>query len=235
MPIMGHLEELRRRLMVVAIAVIVGVLISFYFIGDVVDFLLKIPEEVIIISPAEAFFAHIRLAIVAGIVVTLPITIYQIIAFLLPGLSPRERIYLLLGLPSALFLFAIGVIFAYIVILPLAYDFFMTFAAGGIDPSVTLGNYISFIKGLLLPFGVVFQLPLMVLLLTGIGIITPDFLKRNRKIVLLIVFLLAAFLTPPDVVSQAFMAGPLLLLYEISIVISGLAFRRRSTPEVLKD
>jgi len=231
MPLTDHLEELRRRLFIILIGLFVGGAVSFYFVFDVMEFLLEIPGELTYLSVAEAFFAHIRLAIISAIIISLPVTLYQIIAFLLPGLSSRERKYLILGLPAALVLFATGVYFAYSIILPLAFDFFMSFGGDDIQPHITVSNYISFVKGLVIPFGVVFQLPLMVMVLTGVGIITPQFLRTNRKIVIFIIFIMAAFLTPPDIISQVLMAGPLLLLYEISILISALIYRRKSRAE----
>ncbi|NLJ81202.1 MAG: twin-arginine translocase subunit TatC [Firmicutes bacterium] len=220
MTLVDHLAELRLRIIKVIAALAVGVLISFYFAAPVIDFLLQIPGKLVYLHPGEAFFIHLKLAVVGGLVVSFPIILYQVLGFIMPALRQAEKTALYIGLPFVMFLFLMGVVFAYKLILPLAFSFFMGFGTESLEPLISISSYVSFVLGLVIPFGIVFQLPLLVLLLTRLGILTPQILTRYRKVTILIIFALSAFLTPPDVISQILMAGPMVLLYEISILLS---------------
>lgn len=224
MTLVDHLAELRRRIITVLAALFLGVLVGFYFSQQLVEYLMIIPGQLVYLYPGEAFFVHLKIALVTGIVLAFPVIIYQILRFILPGLKNSEKKVLFLGLPFAMVLFIVGVVFAYKVILPLAYSFFMGFGTDSLEPLISIGSYVSFVLGIVLPFGIVFQLPLIVLLLTSIGILSPEVLARYRKPIVLVIFILSAFLTPPDVISQTLMAGPMLLLYEFSIILSKLVF-----------
>ncbi len=235
MSVMEHLEEFRRRLMVVIINLVIGLIAGFYLSNEyVLDAILAVPgpENIIFIHPTEMFFTTLKVAFILALVISLPMIIYQIIAFLLPGLSSTEKKYVITGLPLSVFLFALGVFFAYSVILELAFDFFIGFGGDTVEPNVTVDNYISFALGLVIPFGLVFQLPLVVMILTGVGLVNPDFMRKNRKYIIFVIFIMAAFFTPPDMISQLFMAGPLLLLYEISVIISGIIYKRKIKNQV---
>ena len=124
-------------------------------------------------------------------------------------------------------MFVVGVAFGYRVILPLAYSFFMNFGTESLEPLISIGSYVSFVLGIVIPFGIVFQLPLIVLLLTSVGILSPMVLTQYRKHIILVIFVISAFLTPPDVISQTLMAGPMILLYELSILLSKMVFWKR--------
>lgn len=225
--LVDHLRELRQRLIISLVSLVICVGIGFYFSENILDHLLTLPGDLVYLYPGEAFFTFLKIALLLGFVIASPILLYQVLAFILPGLSRDERRTLLVGLPFALILFAIGVAFSYLVMLPIAYRFFMGFATENLTPLISIGNYISFVLGLILPFGFVFQLPLLVIILTSIGLLTPEFLRKNRKFMILIVFTFSAILTPPDFISQTLMAGPLLLLYEISIIIARMVYWRR--------
>lgn len=228
MTLVDHLAELRRRIIVVIIALFAGFLVGFYYSKPIVEFFLRLPGQLVYLYPGEAFFVHLTVAAIVGVVLSFPVVLYQILRFILPGLQDKEIRVLYLGLPFAMVMFVVGVVFAYQVILPLAYAFFMGFGTETLEPLISVGNYVSFVLGLVLPFGLVFQLPLVVLLLTGVGILNPRFLIKNRKYVILVIFVVAAILTPPDIISQFLMAVPMLLLYEVSIFLSRLMFRRRN-------
>lgn len=231
-----HIGELRTRLIWVIGTLLVTVVIGFMFSEEALD-ILKAPaaDELVYLAPAEAFLTQLKLALIAGVIFALPVILYNLIAFLLPALEKKERRFLLLLLPAALILFAGGVLFAYYVMLPIAYNFFIGFGDEDLLPFISVREYVSFALGLIIPFGLVFQLPLISMILSQVGLISPSFLKRNRKIALLIVFMLGAVLTPPDLISQALMAGPLILLYECSIIISKFVARRKEKQEMLDE
>lgn len=227
MTLVDHLSELRRRIMIIVGTLVLGFIVGFYYSPIIVEYLMRVPGELVFVYPGEAFFVHLTVALVLGIILGLPIILYQLIRFLVPGLLPKEVRALFVGLPLSLALFALGVGFAYAAILPLAYRFFVGFGTEQLLPLISIGNYVSFVLGFIIPFGVVFQLPLIVLLLTGIGVLRPDTLAQYRKYIILVIFVLAALLTPPDIVSQTMMALPMLILYEFSILLSRVVFRKK--------
>lgn len=227
MTIVGHLTELRQRLIAVVVTLIGGALAGFYFSGRIIDFLLEIPQELVYLYPGEAFFAHLKIALILGVIIACPMILFQFVGFILPALQKHEKKTLFLTIPFIIFLFFGGVIFAYTIILPLAYRFFMEFGTQSLTPLISINNYVSFVIGLVLPFGLLFQMPVLVMMLTAIGILTPQFLSRYRKIMVLLVLIMAALLTPPDIVSQLLMAGPMFVLYEFSIMIAKIVFRKR--------
>ena len=231
-----HIGELRARLMWVIGTLLVTVVIGFMFSEQALD-ILKAPatDELVYLAPAEAFLTQLKLALIVGAIFAFPVILYNFIAFLMPALEKSERRFLFILLPFALLLFVGGVLFAYYIMLPIAYSFFIGFGDESLQPFISVREYVSFALGLIIPFGLVFQLPLIAMILSQIGIISPAFLRRNRKIALLIVFLMGAVLTPPDVISQALMAGPLIFLYEISIFISRIVTRRKERKERLEE
>lgn len=227
-----HIGEIRTRLIWIIATLLVTVVIGFMFSEQALD-ILKAPaaDELVYLAPAEAFLTQLKLALIAGLVFAFPVILYNFIAFLLPALKKEERRFLFVLLPFALLLFVGGVLFAYHVMLPIAYSFFIGFGHEDLQPFISVREYVSFALGLIIPFGLVFQLPLISLILSQLGIISPAFLRRNRKVALLIVFLLGAVLTPPDIISQALMAGPLILLYEVSVLVSRFVTRRKEEKE----
>lgn len=231
MTLVDHLSELRRRIIVTISTVLVAFFVGFYFSPRIVNFFLNIPGELVYLYPGEAFFAHLKIAFVFSLILGFPIILYQVISFVLPGLNSKEKKVLTTGLPFAMLLFIVGITFGYTIILPIAYKFFMGFGTKNLQPLISIGNYISFVVGLIIPFGIVFQLPLIVLLLTNIGILKPAILVRYRKHTIFLVFILSAILTPPDVISQTLMAIPMLLLYEFSILLSRFVFRKKFADE----
>ena len=180
------------------------------------------------LSPPEAFLVSLRLSILVGLIVSLPLILYFISRFLLPALKPREKRYLL---PAFLFgggLFFAGVLFAYAVVLPLGLRFFWSYTLKlGINPEWTLENYISLAGRIFLGFGLVFELPVVILLLAALRIIDHRTLRRKRPYVVVGILVLAALLTPPDVVTQIMMALPLLILFEICVLLARLLFPGR--------
>ena len=228
-PFTSHLGELRYRLIRVIIVLSVVFAICFYLSETILD-MLRVPikgRELIFISPTEAFFAHLKLGFFAALAITMPLILYHVWEFVSPGLKLKEKRYTLPFVVFSSLFFIIGVLFAYFVILPIGFHFFLTYKVTSTTPSWTIGFYIGFAFRVLLVFGIIFELPLVVLFLTKIGILKPAILTKNRKYAVLVIFLLSAILTPPDVVTQVLMAVPLMILYEISVIASKITYRRK--------
>jgi sec-independent protein translocase protein TatC len=217
-----HLAELRKRLFIILIVAIGTSSICFFYVDRVVQDLLKPGKQLdfVYLSPPELFLAYVKISLLAGIIISSPITFYQIWLFIKPGLEKTEKRFILVSLFGGVFFFIAGTTFAYKIILPITIDFFAKLKIEDIEPMISFGSYIGFISSILLSFGLVFEMPMLIALLTKFKIISAPTLRKNRKIVVLIVFIVAAILTPPDVISQILLAGPMVLLFELSIVIS---------------
>ncbi|MDI6793149.1 MAG: twin-arginine translocase subunit TatC [bacterium] len=227
-----HLEELRRRIIISAIAIMIGFGLSYFFIERIMDFLIKPltktgqTSRLVFMAPQEAFFAYLKLAFFAGIFLSLPVTLYQAWKFISSGLFVSERRLALIYLPFSLILFLTGALFCYFIVFPIGMKFFLGFTSPTIQPMISVTRYISFLGIMVLAFGVIFELPLVILFLTKLGVITPDFLAKKRRHALVGILVVAAILTPPDCVSQLLMALPVMILYEGSIWLSRLALAR---------
>lgn len=212
-----HLEELRRRIIWCVIWVIAATCLAYIFVEEILHFLTKPVDRLVFISPHEAFYSYLMVALISGIFLSSPVILYQIWRFVWTGLREKERGYLLgYGILSFI-LFCIGVGFAYFVALPLGMRFLLGFATNELQPMISISNYISFVGMFLLAFGIVFELPLVVLFLTKVGLVTPESLSKQRRCAVVLVFIIAAILTPPDVFTQILLAVPMLLLFEVSI------------------
>jgi sec-independent protein translocase protein TatC len=221
-PIVEHISELRRRIIVIISVVIIGTIVSYIFREKLIDLILKPVRELefIYLTPPELFLAYVKIALVVGIIATSPIIFWQIWVFLVPGLKKKEKIYLGIAIVVGYFLFLLGGYFAYRVIIPITIDFFVRLSTETIQPQFSFGNYTGFISSILLSFGIVFELPILIALLTKFNLITASILRKYRKYLILVIFIAASFLSPPDLVSQLLLAAPLLVLFEISVLIS---------------
>ena len=236
MTLTEHLGDLRRVLTVSIIAIFVTSIASYAAFGDqlfglVTEPLKKFDVELIYIGMAEAFVTKIKVAILAGIILALPVILWQIWSFVAPALLPKERRYFILLIPISALLFAGGALFAYLVVFNFAARFLLVVVSGDLTPMLSVGKYVSFLIAFVLPFGAVFELPLVVYFLTKIGLINHRWLARNRKFALFGFFIIAAVLTPPDVVSQILLAGPMLVLYEIGVIIARFVKPRETMDE----
>lgn len=230
MSVLEHLAELRRRIAVAAVALLAAAIVCFTRIDQIRAFLTGPlgKRQLIYLSPPEALTANLRLAFIAGALLAAPLILYEAAAFLLPAFTRREKIIFLGVLSGICFFFAGGVVFAYTVLFPFTLDFFLKFASAELQPEFSISEYISFVFFFHLAFGLVFQLPLLTWALGRIGLLSSAFLRRNRKYALLVILILAAIITPPDVISQLVMAGPLLILYEIGIIMVVFSERKRA-------
>lgn len=242
MSIIGHLNELRRRLFRVVIIVVLG-FVAFYGVSEPLYAFLSAPlqacmpegSKLIYTSPQGAFFTYMKVALVASLFGTSPFTFYQLWAFIAPGLYREEKKAVLpLAFFSSIFFLA-GAAFCFILVFPIAFQFFMGFASETIVPMISVEEYLSFALKLLIAFGVVFEMPLFAYFLSRFGLLTPAFMRRSRRYAILVIFIVAAILTPPDVFSQCLMAIPMLLLYEVSIYVSAMAYKKKEDKPENKD
>ena len=246
MPFLDHLEELRSRLIWVAVAVLTLSVAGFFIVTefDVIGLLKRpitplVPEGMLLFtSPTEPMTVTLKLSFVIGFVLALPIVVYHVWAFLSPALFEREKRVLIPALVGAFVLFLLGVAMAYFLVLPLALRFLLGFQTQALAPIITIGEYLRFATRLILAFGVIFELPLVTLLLSLLGIINAGTLRRYRRHAIVGVSVLSAVLTPADIGTMLMMMVPLLLLYEVSILLVAAVDRRRlvgSSPQPIAD
>jgi sec-independent protein translocase protein TatC len=242
LPLTQHLEELRRRLIICMIAVGIGFAASYAFAQRLFLLLARplsdlLPEgnTFIFTGITEGFFTYLKLAFFAGIFLAMPVILHQTWCFVAPGLYASEKKYVLPFVLLSTMFFIVGVLFGYYAVLPLAFNFFIGYNNEYIRMLPAMREYLSFSCKFLLAFGLVFELPIFILFLAKLGVVNEQQLRKNRKFVILIIFVVAAILTPPDVVSQVLMAVPLLVLYEISIGIARIFAKKTSASAEAPD
>lgn len=219
--IIEHLEELRKRILICLAFILVFSVLLYFFSDEILQILAKPVGKLFFIKPAEAVFTKVKIAIYTGIIASIPVILYHGWTFIKPALNKVERQCVLILMPFSLILFCTGVLFAFFIVFPTGIMFFMSYVSENIEPIISMGAYVSFTYTFLLAFGVVFQLPVIIIVLTLLGVVTPKLLRMKRKYSILLVFVMAGILTPgPDLFSQFLMAGPLLVLYELSIFVS---------------
>ena len=234
MSIIEHLAELRRRLIVCIAALVVAFAAAYTFSEQILHVLVAPIQKAMtsggglsILRVEEAFVTQIKVALVAAVILAFPVIIYQVWAFVVPALKRKEaKVGLTLVLSSTL-LFIAGILFTFFVILPYAFTFFLASAQGIASPNISLAFYVSFCAKMMLAFGLVFQLPLVLVFLVRSGFVSLDQVRRSRKYAIVLIFVVAAILTPPDVLSQLLMAIPLLALFELGILAARLLQKRR--------
>lgn len=244
LPFLEHLAELRRRLLAIAAAVVAGAA-GAYAVAETLVGVLVAPAgdlRFLALSPPELFLAYIRISAVVGVIVTVPITVYQVWAFVRPALTPMEKRAFGYALAIGSLLFACGVAFCYFVILPTVLAFFRGFAVDHASPGgaaiaarYSFGAYTGFVLAMLFAFGAGFELPVLLSILVRLGLVQPRSLRQGRKYVAVGMLILAALLTPPDVVSQVLLAAPMYLLYEAAVLASAVMERSSSAERSRRD
>jgi len=219
-----HLQELRLRLFYSFLAIVITFILLFPFSKKILLFLQKpLPKslvgKLIFLSPGDALIVSMKVTLLAAIILSSPFWIYQFWKYVEPALYEHEKRLIIPAFFITLILFLLGVSFSYFVILPFSLKFLLSFAGDMLTPQITINNYVSFVIQMILAFGIIFLLPVVSYLLGKLGIINSEVLKQYRKYAIIIIFLIAAILTPPDIFSQIMLALPLLALYEISIII----------------
>jgi sec-independent protein translocase protein TatC len=243
LPLTGHLDELRKRIIVALIVLVITFGISFYFseklfqiiilpLHSTLSFSTKAPfiffknstnpeQKLIFLAPAEALWMHLKISLISAFILSSPVIFYEIWRFISPGLLSKEKKYALPFVIIVTSLFLIGAVFCFIIVLPFAINFLLTYKTETIKPMLSVGRYVDFCLKFILAFGAIFELPVLLVFLTRTGLITTSFLTKNRKYAILLAFVAAAILTPtPDAFNQTIMALPIILLYEAGIVAS---------------
>jgi sec-independent protein translocase protein TatC len=236
MPFMEHLGELRVRIMRALYGLLAGTVIALPFSERITDWLArpvtKLGYELVFTAPAEAFWVQMKVGLIAGVFIASPVILWQVWAFVSPGLHQHERKYAVPFVLIGSVMFILGGAFSLYIVTPYALNFLLSYARPGLKPMITIQNHVDFLLKFTLAFGVVFELPLALTLLARMGVVSARMLAKNRKYAILGAFIAGAILTPtPDAFNQAMMAGPLIILYEVGIV-SARLFGRKPAPVV---
>lgn len=234
MPFLEHLTDLRRRLLIVAVALVLSVLICFLFVDHIYQLLAsRSGEKLAILGPGDILSIYVKLSAIGGIAFTIPIAAYQAWRFVVPALQERERKVALMYIPALFLLFILGLSFAYFVLFPMMYHFVLGLSNGNFELVITANDYFTFMLNLCLPFGLLFELPVLVLFLSHLGILNPHRLSKMRKPAYLVLSVISITITPPDFLSDIMVIVPLIVLYEISISLSRLIHRKRARETAL--
>ena len=234
MSLSGHLKELRNRILICVILLVVMFALCLSFAPQIVTALTDMGEKYdyvyVYIAPQELFLVYMNVALIGALVICFPVLAYQVYAFCSPGLSSKERVYISGALIAGGLCFLVGVAFAYFISLPFMLRFLIQFT-GEVDvsASISIQQYVSFLLTVFVIFGIVFELPVVSVLLTGLGLVKAEWLVKGRKVMVVLIFVLAAIITPPDIASQIMVAIPMLALYELSIALSRMVGRARKT------
>lgn len=235
MSFLDHLEELRRVLVHSLVAALVAAILCWFWSGELLDLLVRPLREqgVFFTRPNEAFLVRMKLAGACGLFLVLPFILWKFYGFILPGLYQRERRVITPLVVATTLLFYLGVTFSFLVVCPLVVRFLMSFGTAVMQPLIGIGPYFGFVSQLSLAFGLIFELPVLVFLLSIIGLVDPRWLLRTWRYAIVIIATASAILTPPDAISQLAMAIPVTLLYMSSVLVAIVATRRRRRARAL--
>ena len=226
MSIIDHLTELRRRLIRCVVAILVGSCITYAFDEKIMQFLLEPAGKLYFMHPGEAFFSYAKVVLFSGFLLATPVVFYEIWRFFVPAFTRRERMVLGIMVPSSILLFYLGLAFSFFLIVPIGIKFFMGMGSDDLSPLFSVEKYLDFIITFLLPFGLAFELPLIIIIMASIGLVTSQQLKKYFRYVFFVSFIIGALLTPPDIVSQVTLALPLTLLYGLSYLVVRFVLRK---------
>ena len=248
LPLTEHLSELRKRILVSLAVVFMAFFVFFNYSEELFDLLIfplksemkldftnpylhikeKTPISLVFLAPAEAFWMHMKVSFFASLIFSLPVIFYQVWKFISPGLKSNEKKYVIPFLFISTALFLAGSFFCFVIILPFAMTFLLGYKTGSLTPMISVGSYVDFCMKFILAFGAIFELPLVIIFLVKFGIVSPDTLAKNRKYAILFSVVAAAVLTPtPDAFNQLLMAVPIVILYEIGILMSRIIYRKK--------
>lgn len=220
MSLTEHLTELRSCVLKSLAALVAGTGVSFYYLEQIIAALTAPAVQLYYLRPAEAFMIYMKIALLGGLVLAAPMILYQLYSFVRPALTLRERRYTLCTLPVIIVLFLGGMLFSYYLVFPRALEFFLGFGAERVNPLISMESYLDFLLMLVVPFGFVFNIPAVILLLAYLKLLPMQILGKYHKHVILAAFILAAFITPtPDIITQSLLALPMIFLYEASLIL----------------
>lgn len=232
-----HLADLRTRI-INCIFILLIATITCYSVSEHIFNFVRVPITpylpeggLIFTGPMDKFIAHLKLSFLSGIIISCPLWLYQVWKFVAPGLYTNERKYMMSFISAGSVLFVTGAAFAYFFVLPMAFKFLMTFGGDVDKPMISIDQYMSFFTQMCLMFGVAFEMPLIIVILGMMGIISQDFLKRHRRYAIMLLSVIAAVITPPDIISMVMMLVPMILLFEIGVFIVGTFEKREPVNE----
>ena len=220
MSLTEHLTELRSCLVKAGAALVAGTAVSFYYLEQIIEALTAPVGQLYYLRPAEAFMIYMKIALLAGLILASPMVLFQLYSFVRPALTLREKHYARFTIPIIIVLFLGGMIFSYYLVFPRALEFFLGFGNGHVNPLISMESYLDFLLMLVVPFGFVFNIPVVLLLLAYLKLLPVNAVGRYHKHVILAAFILAALITPtPDIITQSLLALPMVVLYELSLVL----------------
>jgi len=234
MSFLDHLEELRWRLLKSIVSIVVFMLAAFFISDYVLEFLLLPMQDINaqismqVLKVQTIFVIKLEIALILGIILSLPVILYQLWAFIAPGLLPKEKKYIWPIIFFAMLSFLVGASFAYFIIIPYALELFLGLAPSTVSNDIAIDFYMGFILRLILVFGIVFELPILSVVLAKLGLIPPQFLRKYRRHAIVTLFIVGAILTPPDPTTQVFLAIPLVILYEVTIWMAAVFGKKRN-------
>jgi sec-independent protein translocase protein TatC len=227
MSLIAHLTELRSRIIKCLVATGLGSVVGYFYIQEIMHYITLPAGKLYYMQPAEAFFTHLKVACVAGFLLALPIIFWQVWRFFLPALTTRERMVLGIVVPTSVVLFFCGLAFSFFLVLPAGIKFFLGFGNTELEALLSVDKYFDFVIMFVLPFGFIFELPLVITILGKMGLITSAFLKKYQRIIIFLSFVVGALITPtPDVFTQSMIALPIIVLYEVGYFIVRYILRR---------
>ncbi len=239
MSVVDHLSDLRKRIIITLVIFLIMFAISLSFISRIYGYLVHpvtaLGYHLMVISPGEVITVYLSVAAIVGICLTLPFAFYQLWRFVSPGLTPMERKYSLRLLPVVSMMFVAGIAFAWCLIFPNILRFLLSLSAQHFSVFLRAGSYFSFLSSICLPFGLIFELPVVVVFLTRIGLITPRILNRVRRYAYVAIVFLGVLISPPELISHLSVVLPMMALYELSILLSALTMRHRVTVPHLNE
>lgn len=240
MSLSGHLKELRNRIVICIVSLLVFFLVGLHYAPDFVNLLTDIGKtygyQYVYLAPQELLLQYFSIALLCSVIISLPVILYHTWAFIQPGLKKNENTLFLLALFFGLICFVIGVLFAYKIMLPFMLRFLIEVSIGSdVTAQISVQNYVSFLLTIFMIFGIVFELPMISVLLTQLGLLKVTWMKKGTRFVIVLIFFIAAIITPPDIVSQVMVALPMIGLYELSIVLCSILLKIRKPKEETED
>ncbi|MDO4203349.1 MAG: twin-arginine translocase subunit TatC [Selenomonadaceae bacterium] len=227
MSLLAHLEELRWRLIRSIAAIVICSGICYFFIEEIMSFISEPVGKLYYLQPSEAFFTYLKVSICCGFILALPVVFYQLWCFVLPALTIKERYIAAVIVPSSVILFLSGLAFSFFLVMPAALKFFGGFGSDTLLPMFSVARYFDFLFSFILPFGFVFELPLVIVIAAKLGLLTSKFLGEKQRYVIFFSFVIGAIITPtPDIFTQTMIALPMIILYELSYVIVKFILRK---------
>ena len=235
-PLRSHLVELRRRLTYAAISVLVTTAVAFVFHEQILILLMEPAQQFVDIPNGKPIYTELtefisvaaKTSLLVGFFISLPFVLYQIVMFVAPGLNPKERKFLYILMPVSLLAFLAGAAFGYRVLFPPMVNFLLNFGSDVATPLISIRSYVNLMLTLLFWMGLIFEIPVVIFFMAKIGLVTPEALARNRRYAIVVAFILGAVITPTfDPINQALVAGPIIVLYEVSVWLAKLAARGR--------